>query len=99
MKEQVIAEIVVVPVGTETPDVGRYVKSCLEVVKQAEDVVYTLTAMSTIIQGPLDRILELYREMHEIPFGMGSQRVLSTLKIDDRRDKTATIDSKIKSVS
>lgn len=99
MKEQVIAEIVVVPIGTETPDVGKYVKGCLGVVKQAKDVIYTLTAMSTIIQGPLDRILKIYREMHEVPLGMGSQRVLSTLKIDDRRDRTATIDSKIKSVT
>ena len=99
MKEQVIAEMVVVPIGTETPDVAKYVKSCLDVVKQAKDVTYTLTAMSTIVQGPLDRVLEIYKMMHEVPFGAGVKRVLSTLKIDDRRDRLATMESKIKAVS
>ena len=99
MKEQVIAEIVVVPIGTESTEVSKYVARCLDVVKEAKGVTYVLTAMSTIVQGPLSRVLEVYERMHEVPFGMGGKRVLSTLKIDDRRDKLATIEGKVKSVS
>lgn len=99
MKGQVIAEIVVVPIGTETPEVGRYVARCLDIVRQAEDITYAVTAMSTIIQGPLLRVLGLLEKMHEVPFEMGAKRVLTTLKIDDRRDKLATIESKVRAVS
>ncbi|MFH0847278.1 MAG: MTH1187 family thiamine-binding protein [Chloroflexota bacterium] len=99
MKEQVIAEVSVVPIGTETPDVSKYVARCLTILKEAKDITFHVTAMSTIIQGPLVRVLALYQVMHEVPFEMGSKRVLTMLKIDDRRDKLATIESKVKAVS
>lgn len=98
MKEQVIAEVTVVPLGTETPEVGKYVAGCISILKTAQDVSFQVTAMGTIIQGPLTRVLELLVEMHEVPFTMGAARVVTTLKIDDRRDREATIDSKVKAV-
>ncbi|HAZ31690.1 MAG TPA: hypothetical protein DCY61_03165, partial [Dehalococcoidia bacterium] len=45
-----------------------------------------------------DRILELAREMHEVPFTMGAKRVATTIYIDDRRDKLITIEGKMKAV-
>ena len=54
--------------------------------------------MGTIIEGPLEQVLELAQRMHEVPFALGSKRVLTTIKIDDRRDKLATIESKVTAV-
>ncbi len=99
MKEQVIAEIEIVPLGTATTSLSRYVGGCLEVVEQAQDVSYQLTAMGTIMQGPLERVLALAQKMHEAPFNMGAKRVLTTITIDDRRDKLATMESKVRAVS
>lgn len=99
MKEQVIAEVKVVPLGTETTSLSRYVKACTEVLKEAKDITYQTTAMGTIIQGPLARVLELIQQMHEIPFKMGAKRVSTSISIDDRRDKMATIESKVKAVT
>ena len=95
MKEQVIAEIHVVPLGTETTSLSHYIAACLDTVKQAQDINYQLTAMGTIVQGPL----ELVQEMHEVPFAMGAKRVSTTISIDDRRDKAITIESKVKAVT
>jgi len=97
--KEVIAELVVVPLGTATTSLSRYVTACHEVLKKAEGIRYELTAMGTIIQAPLERVLELAQEMHEVPFSMGAQRVSSSIRIDDRRDKSATIESKIKAVT
>jgi uncharacterized protein YqgV (UPF0045/DUF77 family) len=36
--------------------------------------------------------------MHEHPFTLGAQRVSTSLRIDDRRDKQATIAGKMRSV-
>ncbi len=99
MKEKVIAEIAVIPLGTETPDVGTYVARCISILKEAKDINYQVTAMGTILEGSLSRVMELTQEMHEIPFAMGARRVVTTLKIDDRRDKLATIESKMRAVS
>jgi uncharacterized protein (TIGR00106 family) len=99
MKESVIAEIHIVPLGTATPSLSHYIAACLDIVKQAQDVSYQLTAMGTIIQGRLERILELAQKMHEVPFAMGAKRVATTINIDDRRDKPITIDGKVKAVN
>ena len=99
MKEQVIAEIRVVPLSTATTSLSHYIAACLDTIKQAQDISYQLTAMGTIIQGPLERILELAQKMHEVPFTMGAKRVVTTINIDDRRDKLITVDSKVKAVS
>ena len=99
MKEQVIAEISIVPLGTATTSLSGYIAACINTVKQAQDISYQLTAMGTIIQGRLEQILELAQKMHEVPFAMGAKRVVTTIHIDDRRDKSMTIDSKVKAVS
>lgn len=99
MKEPVIAEIKIVPLGTATTSLSHYIAACINTLKQAQDISYQITAMGTIIQGPLERVLELVQEMHEVPFTMGAKRVATTINIDDRRDKSATIDSKVKAVT
>jgi len=98
MKEQVIAEIHVIPLGTATTSLSHYIAACLDTVKQAQDVSYQLTAMGTIIQGPLERVFELAQKMHETPFTVGAKRVATTINIDDRRDIPATIDDKVQAV-
>ncbi len=98
MREQSIAEIHVVPLGTATPSLSGYVAAVIDTLKQAQDIKYQLTAMGSIIQGPLDRIFELAQKMHEVPFTMGAQRVSTTLYIDDRRDKLGSMEAKIKAV-
>ena len=99
MTKPVIAEIKIVPLGTATTSLSRYIAACINIVKQAQDISYQLTAMGTIIQGPLEQILGLAQEMHEVPFTMGVKRVVTTINIDDRRDKSATIDSKVQAVA
>jgi len=94
----VVAEISVVPLGTGTPGVSEYVASCVEVLNKRKKISYLLTPMGTILEGPLEEILAATREMHEVPFGKGAVRVVTTLKIDDRRDKTLTMEGKLDSV-
>ena len=99
MKKQVIAEIKIIPVGTQNPSLSDYVSSCIDILRQEQDVIHKVTAMGTIIQGPLERVLEITRQMHEVPFNMGAERVVTTISIDDRRDKRITIDSKVDAVT
>ncbi|MFP3975075.1 MAG: MTH1187 family thiamine-binding protein [Dehalococcoidia bacterium] len=93
-----IAEISVVPIGTKTPSLSKYVARVLQVLQDQKEVTYELTAMGTILEGDLDKVMKLIQKMHESAFSDEIARVVTTIKIDDRRDKVSTRDSKIKSV-
>ncbi len=93
-----IAEISVVPLGTKTPSVSKYVARAVKVLQQEKDVRYETTAMGTILEGDLDRILAVARKMHEAAFGEGVGRVVTTIKIDDRRDEDRSMQDKLASL-
>lgn len=95
---KVVAEISVVPLGTGSAGVSEYVAACLAVLGKRKGVAYRLTPMGTIMEGPLDEILSVTREMHEVPFRKGAVRVITTLKIDDRRDKALSMEGKLAAV-
>lgn len=93
-----IVEFTTAPLGTATTSLSQYVADCHKVVQSQNDVKYMLTPMSTILEGDLDKILELIRKVHEVPFDNGAMRVSTSIKIDDRRDVVATMSQKLKSV-
>ena len=55
--------------------------------------------MGTILEGSLDQVLEAVRQVHEVPFALGALRVVTTVKIDERRDKKLTMSGKLESVA
>ena len=93
-----IAEVSVVPLGTKTPSVSQYVARAVKVLEQEKGIRFEMTAMGTIIEGDLDRILTVVKKMHEETFGEGVARVLTTVKIDERRDKDQDIKAKLDSL-
>ena len=93
-----IAEISVVPLGTKSPSVSQYVAKAVRILEQEKDLEHQTTAMGTIVEGDLDRILSVVKKMHEGVFGEGVVRVLTTVKIDDRRDKAQGMKEKVDSL-
>ena len=93
-----IVQVSIVPLGTKTTSISKYVARALKVLQNQKSVSYKLTPMGTVLEGDLDEVLSMVRQMHESVFGEGVQRVVTIVNIDDRRDKTATMESKISSV-
>jgi uncharacterized protein (TIGR00106 family) len=91
-------DISVVPVGTKTPSVSQYVAGAVRLLQNEPGIKYELTAMNTIIEGDLDKLLALAQRMHRSAFAAGAQRVVTTIRIDERRDKPLTIEGKVKAV-
>ena len=91
-------EVSVVPVGTPTPSVSQYVAGAIQVLRGEPDVKYELTAMGTIVEGDLERLLALVGRMHRSAFEAGVKRVVTTVKIDERQDKPLTISGKVNAV-
>jgi len=92
-----VCEISVIPVGTGSSSISEYVAEAHRVIKKS-GLKSQLGPMCTSIEGDLDEILAVAKEIHEACFRKGAKRVLTSLKIDDRKDKPLTMDGKIHSV-
>ena len=92
-----IVFVSIAPLGTATTSLSSYVAGVERVLKDS-GLKSQLTVMGTIIEGDIDAILPVLRRMHELPFAEGAVRVSTLIKIDDRRDKTSSIERKVRSV-
>ncbi|MFO7172372.1 MAG: MTH1187 family thiamine-binding protein [Bacillota bacterium] len=96
-----IVEVTIVPLGTATPSLSPWVARAHQVLEEqarAAGLKTMLTPMSTILEGDLDRILAAIRQAHEAVFAAGALRVSTSIRIDDRRDKPASMEGKVRSV-
>ena len=93
-----IAEISIIPMGTKTSSVSKYVAQVVKVLQQEKDVKYEITSMGTIVEADLDKILMVAQKMHDEAFGEEVARVITTIKIDERRDKDLSMSGKLNSL-
>jgi uncharacterized protein (TIGR00106 family) len=94
-----IVEVAIIPIGTGSTSISNYVADCHKLLRAEKRVKYELTSMGTAIEGDLDVVLDVIRKMHESPFANGAMRVSTMIKIDDRRDKNASMVQKINAVN
>lgn len=92
-----IAEVSIVPIGTASPGVSDYVAACIKVLDKS-GLTYEVHGMGTIVEGSLENVLAVILRMHEVPFEAGAPRVVTSITIDDRRDKKASAKDKVKAV-
>ncbi len=92
-----IVAVSISPVG-EGISVSRHVAAALRVARAQKRVKVVLDSMFTTLEGDLDEVMALVREMQEAVFESGAERVASVIKVDDRRDRSATMQDKLRAV-
>ncbi len=93
----IIASLSIAPLGKST-SVSSYVKIVLEILKK-EQVHFKTNAMSTVIETKdLEKLFSIIQKAHQAVAFAGAERIITEIKIDDRRDKEATIDTKLQSL-
>ncbi len=87
-----LLQFTMVPMG-EGVSVGDYVA---EIQKRLEEegAVFHLEDMGTVIEGDIKDLLKLLGKIYETPFEQGAVRVVTSILIDDRRDKVIHIGDK-----
>ncbi len=90
-----IANFSVVPIG-EGNSLSSQVAEVLKIVDES-GISYKLHSMGTILEGDWDEILRLIKKCHERTLE-DSDRVLTTITIDDHKGKSGRIVGKVQSV-
>lgn len=92
-----LAEVSVTPIGTPSPSVGDWIAESIRVL-DGENVKYQVSPMGTVIEGETKDILKAVEKMHEAVFRFKISRVVTTIRIDDRRDKDVTMENRLSSI-
>jgi uncharacterized protein (TIGR00106 family) len=92
-----IVAVSISPVG-EGVSVGDHVTEALRVLRSQSRVRFELGPMFTTLEGDLREIFDLILRMQEAVFAKGAMRVGTVIKVDERRDRTAHMEDKVRRV-
>ena len=93
---KVIVDLCVVPIGVGV-SLSSYVAACEKVLARS-NLVHSLHANGTNIEGDWDEVFETVKQCHEAVHAMGAPRIFTTLKVGTRTDKPQGMADKIRSV-
>jgi uncharacterized protein (TIGR00106 family) len=91
--------ISVAPAGTESSSVSKYVAKAIQVARDDERVKVELGPMFSTLEGSFEDVWDVARKMHMALVDADAPRIVTSIKIDDRRDKESTMESKLTAVN
>ncbi|MGR3309616.1 MAG: MTH1187 family thiamine-binding protein, partial [Candidatus Brocadiales bacterium] len=83
------------PIGKGT-SISDQIADVLRIV-DGSGMPYKINPMGTVVEGDLDKVLNLIKECHETVM-KNSDRALTVITIDDRKDRENRIELKVESV-
>ncbi len=91
-----LAEISVFPLDKGGEGLSRYVAEAVRAI-ESSGLDFEVHALGTLIEGPADKVFEVIRQCHEL-VAAHSNRVVTYVRIDDRKGVHSAIRSKVRSV-
>lgn len=93
----IISQLSIAPVGIGT-SLSKYVKIVIKTLDK-HNLKTKTNDMATIIETEdLETLFKAVKDAHNAVINAGAKRVITELKIDDRRDKSVSIGTKLKSL-
>ena len=80
-----LAELEIVPIGTQTASLSPLLAEVARLIDKS-GLDYRVGPMGTVVEGEWDRIMALAKQCHQAMLG-SSNRVMTTIRIDDRKDR------------
>ena len=80
-----LAELEIVPIGTQSASLSTLLAEVAKLIDQS-GLDYRVGAMGTVVEGDWDRVMRLAKQCHQAMLG-STDRVMTTIRIDDRKDK------------
>ncbi|MEM0484953.1 MAG: MTH1187 family thiamine-binding protein [Pyrobaculum sp.] len=92
---KMVVSLSVVPLGTGSPSVSKYVARVTEVIRSSGLRYRTGAGFTDIEMDSYGQLADLLGKIEEVLTAMGVQRISITIKIDRRLDKELHIEEKI----
>ena len=80
-----LAELEIVPIGTQSPSLSGLLAEMAKLIDRS-GLDYRVGSMGTVVEGDWDRIMTLAKQCHQAVMA-SSMRVMTTIRIDDRKDR------------
>ena len=93
----IVAEVTVSVLG-EGSSISHFVRVAVEALKKSGLKTLPGPNATSVEAQSIDELLKAVRAAHVAVVEAGAKRVITTLKIDDRRDKPATIETKLRAI-
>ncbi|VEU23709.1 DEKNAAC104885 [Brettanomyces naardenensis] len=97
VKIHCIADVCLLPIGTQTPSVSDYVTAAEKLIRES-GLKSTLHSAGTTIEGEWSEVMDLIGRMHEKVHEMGVLRIQSDIRVGTRTDKSQTAKDKVDTV-
>ncbi|MFH0959061.1 MAG: MTH1187 family thiamine-binding protein [Pseudomonadota bacterium] len=91
-----LAEFSVVPLDKGARGLSRFVAESIKIIEES-GLDFEIHAMGTLIEGPSEKVFQVIQKCHENLISQ-SDRVVTQIKIDDRKGASGTIKGKVRSV-
>lgn len=99
MSTKIIAELITYPVGEGT-SLSKFVKHAAALIDKYPGIRVIHHPMGTVIEADdLDQVLDVTKLAHNEIFKAGAARVITQLRIDDRKDKPRKMEDKVAAIS
>jgi uncharacterized protein (TIGR00106 family) len=96
------AEISVIPIGIRsqtTTSMSKEIAAAFDSIQKIKGLKTMLTPMGTQIESNnFANILKAIEVAHEVVRTAGAKRIMSTIRIDERLDKSISLEEKVESV-
>ncbi|GMM33624.1 Ecm15 protein [Saccharomycopsis crataegensis] len=93
-----IADVCLIPIGTASPSVSKYVTKVESVIRKSP-LKSTLHSAGTTIEGPWTEVMDLIGSLHEVLHKEdGVLRIQSDIRVGTRTDKPQTAEDKVRVV-
>ena len=90
-----LVEFSIFPISSGV-SLSKYVARSIEII-QKSGLPYKMNPMGTVIEGEYDEVMDLVRKCH-MRMRRDNDRVVTIIKIDDRKGRKGRLDGKITSV-
>jgi uncharacterized protein (TIGR00106 family) len=96
------AEISIIPIGIRsetTTSMSREIAAAFDAIQKIKGLKTMLTPMGTQIESEnFTNILQAIEVAHQVVRTAGAKRIMSTIRIDERLDKSSSLEEKVESV-
>ncbi|KAI5952455.1 ECM15 [Candida jiufengensis] len=90
-----LADICLIPIGMNTPSVSNEIALISNLAKKQTKVKTTLQSSGTVIEGPIDDVLDLIKQFHVLLHDNGVVRIQSDIRLGTRIDKVQSPQDKL----